>query len=91
MNYRQLGKSGLRVFELCLGTMTFGSRFFNIAVLDQAGANQMVGRAIEAGISFFDTADAYSFGQAEEMLGLALKDRAAAERKGDVNNYGLSR
>ena len=56
MNYRQLGKSGLHVSELCLGTMTFGSGFFNIAVVDQAGANQMVARAIEAGINFFDTA-----------------------------------
>lgn len=110
MNYRQLGTSGVRVSELCLGTMTFGSGFFNIAVLDQAGANQIVARAIEAGINFFDTADVYSFGQAEQILGAALKDcgaaresvivatkvfgpmsRAAAERRGDVNNYGLSR
>jgi aryl-alcohol dehydrogenase-like predicted oxidoreductase len=110
MDYRQLGNSGLRVSELCLGTMTFGSGFFNIAVVDQAGANQIVGRALEAGVNFFDTADVYSFGEAEETLGRALKHcgvaresvvvatkvfapttRAAAERKGDVNHYGLSR
>jgi aryl-alcohol dehydrogenase-like predicted oxidoreductase len=110
MNYRQLGQSGLRVSELCLGTMTFGSRFFNIAVVDQAGANQIVARALEAGINFFDTADVYSLGEAEEVLGRALKhcgvarestvvatkvfsptSRAAAERTGDVNAYGLSR
>ena len=110
MNYRQLGKSGVRVSELCLGTMTFGSGFFNIAVVDQAGANRLVARAIEAGINFFDTADVYSHGEAETILGRALKEcavaresavvatkvfapmsRAAAERKGDVNNYGLSR
>ena len=73
MNYRQLGKSGLRVSDLCLGTMTFGSGFFNIAVVDQAGANQIVARALEAGINFIDTADVYSFGEAEEILGRALK------------------
>jgi aryl-alcohol dehydrogenase-like predicted oxidoreductase len=110
MNYRQLGKSGVRVSELGLGTMTFGSGFFNIAVVDQDGANQIVGRALEAGINFFDTADVYSFGQSEEITGRALKhcaaaresvvvatkvfapmSKAASERKGDVNNYGLSR
>lgn len=110
MNYRQLGQSGLRVSNLCLGTMTFGSGFFNIAVVDQAGANQIVARSLEAGINFFDTADVYSYGESEETLGRALKHcevtresvvvatkvfapttRAAAERKGDVNAYGLSR
>lgn len=110
MNYRQLGQSGVRVSELCLGTMTFGSGFFNIAVVDQAGANQIVARSLEAGINFFDTADVYSYGEAEETLGRALKHcgparesvvvatkvfapatRRAAERKGDVNQYGLSR
>ena len=74
MEYRQLGRSGLRVSELCLGTMTFGSRFFNIATVDQAGANQMVARSIEAGINFFDTADVYSFGESEETLGRALQN-----------------
>src|SRR5580700_4473209 len=73
MNYRQLGQSGLRVSDLCLGTMTFGSGFFNIAVVDQAGANQMVARSLEAGINFFDTADVYSFGESEEITGRALK------------------
>jgi len=73
MTYRQLGKSGVRVSELCLGTMTFGSGFFNIAVVDQAGANQMVARSLEAGINFFDTADVYSFGESEEITGRALK------------------
>jgi aryl-alcohol dehydrogenase-like predicted oxidoreductase len=110
MNYRQLGQGGLRVSELCLGTMTFGSGFFNIAVVDQPGADRMVARALEGGINFFDTADVYSFGEAEETLGRALQHcgvaresvvvatkvfapttRAASERKGDVNAYGLSR
>ncbi len=110
MNYRQLGKSGVRVSELCLGTMTFGSGFFNIAVVDQGGADQIAARALEAGVNFFDTADVYSLGESEEILGRALlhsgapresvvvatkvfapMSRTAADRKGDVNNYGLSR
>jgi aryl-alcohol dehydrogenase-like predicted oxidoreductase len=73
MKYRQLGRSGLRVSELCMGAMTFGSRFFNIATVDQALANQMVARCLEAGINFFDTADVYSFGESEETLAAALK------------------
>ncbi|MGC9950545.1 MAG: aldo/keto reductase [Bryobacteraceae bacterium] len=78
MHYRQLGQSGLRVSDLCLGTMTFGSGFFNIAVVDQAGANQIVARALEAGINFFDTADVYSFGESEEILGRAIHDCGVA-------------
>lgn len=74
MRYRLLGKTGLKVSELCLGTMTFGSKFFNIAVLDQGGATQLTARALEAGINFFDTADVYAFGESEEMLGRALKE-----------------
>jgi aryl-alcohol dehydrogenase-like predicted oxidoreductase len=74
MKYRVLGGTGLKVSELCLGTMTFGENFFNIAVVDQSGTNKMVARAIEAGINFFDTADVYSYGQSEEVLGQALND-----------------
>jgi aryl-alcohol dehydrogenase-like predicted oxidoreductase len=77
MNYRLLGRTGLKVSELCLGAMTFGSRFYNIGVVDQAGAEAMVGRALEAGVNFFDTADAYSFGDSEQMLGRALKECGA--------------
>ena len=74
MNYRVLGNTGLKVSELCLGTMTFGQNFFNIAVVDQAGVNEMVQQSLNAGINFFDTADVYSYGQSEEVLGTALKD-----------------
>src|SRR5688500_17853740 len=74
MNYRTLGRTGLKVSELCLGTMTFGENFFNIAVVDQASANQMVATALEAGITFFDTADVYSYGQSETVLGAAIKE-----------------
>ena len=81
MNYRVLGRTGLKVSELCLGTMTFGENFFNIAVVDQAGANAMVGRCLEAGINFFDTADVYSYGRSEEVLGEAVKNSAVARDK----------
>ena len=78
MNYRLLGRTGLKVSELCLGTMTFGENFFNIAVVDQAGANQMVARSLEAGVNCFDTADVYAYGQSETILGQALKDSGVA-------------
>ena len=73
MNYRQLGRTGLKVSELCLGTMTFGSNFFNIAEVGPEEATRMVARALEAGVNFFDTADMYSYGEAEEILGRALQ------------------
>jgi len=73
MKYRVLGNTGLKVSELCLGTMTFGQNFLNIGVVDQSGVNEMVSRSFAAGINFFDTADVYSYGQSEEVLGKALK------------------
>ncbi len=73
MQYRQLGRTGLKVSEICLGTMTFGSRFLNIAQVGQDDATRMVERALEAGVNFFDTADVYSFGESEQILGQALK------------------
>jgi aryl-alcohol dehydrogenase-like predicted oxidoreductase len=81
MNYRLLGRTGLKVSELCLGTMTFGDNFFNIAVVDQAGANAMVAHCLEAGINFFDTADVYAYGQSETILGQALKDSGVERDK----------
>ncbi|MEP6818670.1 MAG: aldo/keto reductase [bacterium] len=78
MKYRTLGRTGLKVSELCLGTMTFGENFYGIAVVDQSNANAMVTRALEAGINFFDTADVYSYGQSEVVLGQALKDCGVA-------------
>lgn len=74
MKHNVLGRTGLKVSELCLGTMTFGQDFFNIAVVDQAAANKMVERALSVNINFFDTADVYSYGRSEEVLGQALKD-----------------
>jgi len=78
MQYRTLGSTGLEVSPLSLGTMTFGSNFINIAELGQEDADRMVARAWEAGINFFDTADVYSFGESEEMLGRALKHNGIA-------------
>jgi aryl-alcohol dehydrogenase-like predicted oxidoreductase len=76
MRYKLLGRSGLYVSELCLGTMTFGQvegMFSHIAGLGQAEADALVGRALDAGVNFFDTADVYSAGQSEEILGRSLK------------------
>ena len=81
MNYRLLGRTGLKVSELCLGTMTFGKNFYGIAVVEQPDANAMTARAIDAGINFFDTADVYSYGESETVLGQALKDCNAARDK----------
>ncbi|OLP53364.1 aldo/keto reductase [Rhizobium rhizosphaerae] len=78
MRYNQLGQTGLFVSELCLGTMTFGaaaegSPWGAIADLDEAGATRIVERSLEAGVNFIDTADVYSFGASERLLGQALK------------------
>ena len=57
-----------------MGTMTFGSSYYNIAKNEQDEANRMVARSWEAGINFFDTADVYSYGESEEILGRAIRD-----------------
>lgn len=72
MDYVQLGETGLKVSEICLGTMTFGSEFYNIGVVGQQEANAMVDRSVEAGVNFFDTANMYSYGESETILGEAL-------------------
>lgn len=84
MRYNRLGDTGLHVSELCLGTMTFGGTgmWANMGQVDQPGADALVGRAIEHGINFFDTADIYSLGASEEILGQSLKNVGA--RREDV-------
>lgn len=77
MKFRFLGNTGLRVSELCLGAMTFGKGFFGIGELEQDGATALVKCALDGGINFFDTADIYSRGQSEEILGRAFKDLGA--------------
>jgi aryl-alcohol dehydrogenase-like predicted oxidoreductase len=69
MEYRNLGKSGLKVSEICLGTMTFGRQ------TDEDEARRLVDLAFDGGINFFDTADAYGSGASETMLGKVLKGR----------------
>jgi aryl-alcohol dehydrogenase-like predicted oxidoreductase len=77
MRMRYLGKSGIKVSELCLGTMTFGThpRSKQWGELDQKDADTIVKLALDCGINIFDTADGYSLGQAEEILGKALGKR----------------
>ena len=77
MRYRPLGRTGQYVSEICLGTMTFsgGAGFWRaIGALDQSASTALVGRALEAGVNFFDTANVYSEGQSEIQLGQALRD-----------------
>jgi aryl-alcohol dehydrogenase-like predicted oxidoreductase len=76
MKYNLLGATGLKVSELCLGTMTFGGKgFFKvIGSLGQQVANELVKRSIDAGINFIDTANIYSEGMSEEITGQALRD-----------------
>lgn len=76
MEYVRLGKSGLKVSRICLGTMTYGSPKWRDWVLDEEASRPFIRRALEAGINFFDTADVYSLGASEEILGRALKDFA---------------
>jgi aryl-alcohol dehydrogenase-like predicted oxidoreductase len=77
MRYRQLGNTGMFVSEICLGTMTFGGEgafFEHVGKLGQKDVTGIIARALEAGVNFIDTADMYSFGLSETLLGQALKD-----------------
>lgn len=77
MKYRKLGRTGLFVSELALGTATFagGSKLYTkVGALTQEKANSLVRIAVDAGVNLFDTADVYSEGMAEEMLGKAVRD-----------------
>ncbi len=77
MRHNKLGRTGLFVSELCLGTMTFGGTgdiWGKIGGLDQADAERLVGRSLDAGINFIDTADVYSDGMSEQITGQALRN-----------------
>ncbi len=85
MRYNTLGRTGLFVSELCLGTMTFGGTgevWSKIGALQQREASELVKTALDAGVNFIDTADVYSGGLSEEITGQALKDLGIA--RGDV-------
>src|SRR5436190_498002 len=81
MQYVNLGQSGLTVSRLCLGTMTYGSSKWRPWVLDEAASRPLIKQAVEAGINFFDTADMYSLGASEEVVGRALKDFGPGREK----------
>jgi aryl-alcohol dehydrogenase (NADP+) len=76
MEYVNLGRSGLKVSRICLGTLTFGSKAWRPYMLTEQESRPIIERALELGINFFDTADMYSLGVSEEILGRALADMA---------------
>jgi 1-deoxyxylulose-5-phosphate synthase len=81
MEYVNLGRTGLKVSRICLGTMTYGSPAWREWVLDEKSSRPFIQRALELGINFFDTADMYSLGVSEEIVGRAVRDFA---RRDDV-------
>ena len=106
MRYRRLGRAGLVVSELCLGTNTFGGRgpmWSAIGALDQPQANAVMKAAVEAGINLIDTADIYGGGESERRIGQALRDlniprsdvviitKTAGRMEPGPNGMGLSR
>ena len=102
MDYVNLGSTGLKVSRICLGTMTYGSKRWREWVLEEEESRPFIHRALELGINFFDTADMYSVGVSEEIVGRALKDFAQRDRVviatkvfnamgDDPNQRGLSR
>lgn len=102
MRYTTLGRSGLQVSRLCLGMMSYGNPAWQAWVLGYDEAKHFVKRSLDAGINFFDTADFYSLGASEEMLGAAIGELASRHSVaittkvglpmgGGVNNGGLSR
>jgi aryl-alcohol dehydrogenase (NADP+) len=102
MDYVPLGSTGLKVSRLCLGCMTYGSKKWREWVLEEDESRPFIRRSLELGINFFDTADVYSLGVSEEILGRALQDFASRDRVviatkvfnamgEDPNQRGLSR
>jgi aryl-alcohol dehydrogenase-like predicted oxidoreductase len=102
MVYKRLGRSGLKVSRICLGTLTLGDPNWRNYILDESASRPIIRRALELGVNFFDTADMYSFGVSEEILGRALRDFAQRDKvaiatkvyfpmSSDPNDRGLSR
>jgi 1-deoxyxylulose-5-phosphate synthase len=103
MDYVRLGTTGLKVSRLCLGAMTYGRKSWREWVLEEEEGRPFLQRALELGINFFDTADMYSLGGSEEVLGSALRDFGPGRDKvviatkvfnamsDDPNDRGLSR
>ncbi len=76
MEFVRFGKTGMKVSKLCLGCMTYGSSKWRDWVLDEEASRPFIRRALERGVNFFDTADVYSVGASEEVLGRAIKEFA---------------
>jgi len=102
VEYVRLGRTGLKVSRLCLGAMTYGTSKWRAWVLDEAESRPFITRALDAGINFFDTADMYSLGESERVLGRALTEYARRDQiviatkafyplTDDPNARGLSR
>jgi aryl-alcohol dehydrogenase (NADP+) len=103
MEYVNLGKAGVKVSRICLGAMTYGAKSWREWVLEEEEGRPFIRRALELGINFFDTADMYSDGVSEEILGRALKDFGGSRDRvviatkvfnpmgDDPNQRGLSR
>jgi aryl-alcohol dehydrogenase-like predicted oxidoreductase len=102
MEYTNLGNTGLKVSRLCLGCMTYGTNKWRDWVLNEDQSRPFIKRALEAGINFFDTANMYSDGVSEEVLGRALRDFGNRDEvviatkvfnpmRADPNGRGLSR
>jgi 1-deoxyxylulose-5-phosphate synthase len=102
MEYIRFGQTGLKVSQLCLGTMSMGSSAWKGWVLDEDGSIPILRRAVDLGITFFDMADWYSAGRNEEVVGQNLLKMSAREHlvlatkvfypmSGDPNDCGLSR
>ena len=102
MQYVNLGRTGLKVSRICLGAMTYGDPNWRPWILSEEAGRPFIKRALEAGINFFDTADMYSRGVSEQVLGRALRDFATRDAvviatkafypmSDDPNDRGLSR
>ncbi len=102
MEYTRLGSTGLNVSRICLGVMTYGDPAWRPWILSEEAGRPFIKRALEHGLNFFDTADMYSLGKSEEVLGRALKDFAPRDQvvvatkvfypmSDDPNDRGLSR
>jgi aryl-alcohol dehydrogenase (NADP+) len=103
MEYTNLGSTGVKVSRICLGCMTYGSKKWREWVMEEAEGRPFIKQALDLGINFFDTADMYSVGVSEQILGRALKDFGPSREKlviatkvfwpmgDDPNQKGLSR
>lgn len=82
MEYTKLGNTGMDISRICLGTMGFGdpNRWIHQWVLDEENSRPVIQKAVEMGINFFDTANVYSIGRSEEILGKALRDFADRDK-----------